>query len=72
MVRTLDIVFAFVFQLVFLDYQANLYSVFGAVLVIACNVLVIMNKWLRVEQNGDEQRQSLLGKLRSSIGKNRY
>ncbi|EDO44735.1 predicted protein, partial [Nematostella vectensis] len=45
LVRTLDIVFAFLLQLAFLDYRANVYSVIGAVMVVACNVIVIASTW---------------------------
>ena len=44
LVRTLDIALAFILQLLFLDYAANVYSIAGAALVLVCNVLVILNR----------------------------
>lgn len=41
LVRTFDIVLAFVFQLTFFDHQPNIYSISGAVLVSICNVVML-------------------------------
>ncbi|KXJ17776.1 solute carrier family 35 member G1 [Exaiptasia diaphana] len=65
LVRTLDIVFAFVLQLVFLDYQASVYSLIGAALIITCNVLVILNKWMSVSKPNGEQ--SIIASLRVKV-----
>ena len=55
LVRTLDIVFAFVLQLVFLETRANLYSVGGAILVVSCNGVVIASRWRK--RNKTEKRE---------------
>lgn len=63
LVRTLDIVFAFVLQLVFLDTQANLYSVAGAILVLLCNAVVIASRWReRNKLDASEEKEILLTK----------
>ncbi|XP_028393490.1 solute carrier family 35 member G1-like [Dendronephthya gigantea] len=41
LVRTFDIVLAFVFQMIFLNHQPNVYSVIGAILVSACNIVIL-------------------------------
>ena len=43
LVRTFDIVLAFIFQLIFFNHEANIYSTSGALLVSFCNALVILN-----------------------------
>ena len=63
LVRTLDIVFAFVLQLVFLDTQANPYSVAGATLVLLCNGVVMVSRWReRNTQEEAEEKAVLLTK----------
>lgn len=75
LVRTLDIALAFILQLLFLDYTANVYSIVGAVLVLGCNVLVILNRAgllpnkEAAERSGEllEERKSLMGTVKQTF-----
>lgn len=72
LVRTLDIALAFILQLLFLDYSANIYSIAGAALVLVCNALVILNRGGCIpnkeitEKRGElpEEKQSLMGTVK--------
>lgn len=69
LVRTLDIALAFILQLLFLDYTANVYSIVGAVLVLGCNVLVILNRaGLLPNKEAAESRGELLEERKSLMG----
>ena len=75
LVRTLDIALAFILQLLFLDYAANIYSIAGAALVLGCNVLVILNRGGCIpnkEVKGSrgelpEEKQSLMGTVKQQL-----
>lgn len=75
LVRTLDIALAFILQLLFLDYAANIYSIAGAALVLGCNALVILNRGGCLpnkqvpESNGElpEEKQSLMGTVKRQL-----
>ena len=54
LVRTFDIVLAFVFQLIFLDHQPNIYGIAGAILVSMCNIVILSTARCPSETNGDE------------------
>jgi len=77
LVRTLDIALAFILQLLFLDYAANIYSIAGAALVLGCNALVILNRGGCLpnkeapESNGElpEEKQSLMGTVKRQYGR---
>jgi len=44
--RTVDVVFAFVWQIIFFDEVPNIFSIIGAVLVISSVVLIGLRKWM--------------------------
>lgn len=75
LVRTLDIALAFILQLLFLDYAANIYSIAGAALVLGCNVLVILKRGgclptKEVEESEGklpEEKQSLMGTVKKQL-----
>ena len=75
LVRTLDIALAFILQLLFLDYTANVYSIVGAALVLGCNVLVILNRAgfkqsKEVAENYEglpDERKSLMGTVKQQF-----
>ncbi|RMX53038.1 hypothetical protein pdam_00020358 [Pocillopora damicornis] len=75
LVRTLDIALAFILQLLFLDYAANIYSITGAALVLGCNVLVILKRGgclptKEVEESEGklpEEKQSLMGTVKKQL-----
>ena len=75
LVRTLDIALAFILQLLFLDYTANVYSIVGAALVLVCNVLVILNragftkKKEAIESHDElpDERKSLMGIVKEHL-----
>ena len=75
LVRTLDIALAFILQLLFLDYAANIYSIAGAALVLGCNALVILNRGgclpnkNEPESNGEKKKkkQSLMGTVKRQL-----
>lgn len=75
LVRTLDIALAFILQLLFLDYTANVYSIVGAALVLVCNVLVILNRAGFTEKKEDiesydelpDERKSLMGIVKERL-----
>ena len=77
LVRTLDIALAFILQLLFLDYTANVYSIVGAALVLVCNVLVILNRAgftqnKKLFENYEElpdERKSLMGIVKEHLSK---
>lgn len=75
LVRTLDIALAFILQLLFLDYAANIYSIAGAALVLGCNALVILNRGGCIpnkeaserREELPEEKQSLMGTVKQQL-----
>ena len=55
LVRTFDIVLAFVFQLIFFDHQPNIYSISGAILVSMCNIVILGTARCPSETSSDHQ-----------------
>ena len=46
LVRTIGIAFSFIFQLIFLDVVPNGFSIGGAILILLCNVVIFIKKFL--------------------------
>ena len=74
LVRTLDIALAFILQLLFLDYTANVYSIVGAGLVLGCNIMVILdragltpNKAIKNQGGPPEELKSLIGTVKGQL-----
>lgn len=57
--RSADIVFAFLWQLVFFSEIPNTYSVFGAILVVSSIILVGLRKWALVLPEDSQLRRKL-------------
>ena len=68
LIRTLDIAFAFILQLLFLGYTANIYSIVGAALVLGCNVLVILNRAGFMQKNVTEKNDDFPSERKALIG----
>lgn len=68
LVRTLDIALAFILQLLFLDYTANVYSIVGAALVLGCNIMVILNRAGLTPNKATKNQGGLPEELKSLIG----
>lgn len=67
LIRTLDIAFAFILQLLFLDYTANIYSIVGAALVLGCNMLVILNRAGFMQKNVTEKNDDFPSERKALI-----
>lgn len=68
LIRTLDIAFAFILQLLFLGYTANIYSIVGAALVLGCNMLVILNRAGFMQKNVTEKTDDFPSERKALIG----
>ncbi|XP_068687746.1 solute carrier family 35 member G1-like [Montipora foliosa] len=69
LIRTLDIAFAFVFQLLFLDYTANIYSIVGASLVLGGNVVIILNRaWFIQRKDVTGRHDEFPDEMKSLMG----
>ena len=68
LIRTLDIAFAFILQLLFLDYTANIYSIVGAALVLGCNMLVILNRAGFMQKNVTEKNDDFPSERKALTG----
>jgi hypothetical protein len=55
LVRTFDIVLAFVFQLMFFDHQPNIFSISGAILVSMCNIVILSTARCPSETHDDHK-----------------
>lgn len=53
LVRTFDIVLAFVFQSIFFDHQPDIYSVAGAILVAMCNIVILSTPRYPLQSHDD-------------------
>ena len=65
----MDIAFAFVLQLLFLDYTANIYSIVGASLVLGGNVIIILNRaWFIQRKDVTGRHDEFSDEMKSLMG----